>query len=328
MQLNVSTRQLRAFLALVETRNFTRAAAATHLSQPAYSALIRQLEEALAVRLFDRSTRHVNLTSEGFEFEQSARRVLAEFEAALGGMHERATRGRGRVSIALLPSQAADWLPAVLAGFRAAHPGIEFQVADVLSEACIEQVRSGHADFALAATRADTAELRAEPFCTDGFHLVCRRDHPLASVDRPRPKDVAAWPFIHLARTSSVRQYIDAATLPLVLPAVLEVDQLATVAGMVRAGLGISVVPALTLYQFRAPELMLKPLRWSGLTRHIYLVRRRDRGFSVAAQGFYEWVMARRPVVSAAPRAARKGSSGVSPCPASGTASASDRHGA
>ena len=293
--MNVSTRQLRAFIALLEARNFTRAAAASHLSQPAFSALIGQLEQSLGVRLFDRSTRHVELTAEGQEFDLAARRVLGEFDAAVNGMHERAARQRGRISVALLPSLAADWLPTVLAGFRAEHPGIELQVADVLSEPCIERVRSGQADFALAATRADTPDLRAEAFCSDDFHLVCRSDHPLATQRQLRPKDLAAWPFIHLSRTSSVRQYIDAATLPQALPSVLEVDQLATVAGMVRAGLGISVVPALTLYQFRSPELAIRPLRWPGLTRQIFLVRRRDRGFSIAAQGFYDWVMARRP---------------------------------
>lgn len=306
MQMNVSTRQLRAFLALVRHRNFTRAAVETNLSQPAYSALIRQLEEAVQVRLFDRNTRHVELTPEGIEFEVSARRVLDEFEAAMSGMHERSTRRRGRVAIALLPSLAADWLPGVLAGFNAVHPGIELEVADVLSEACIEHVRSGQYDFALAATRANTAELRAEPFCSDEFHLVCRRDHPAAKLDNPRAKDLAAWPFIHLSRTSSVRQYIDAATLPRVLPPMLEVDQLATVAGMVRAGLGVSVVPALTLYQFRQPELAIKPLRWPGLTRHIYLVRRRDRRLSVAAEDFYQWVMARRPGATAARRQSKQ----------------------
>lgn len=293
--MNVSTKHLRAFLALVETRNFTRAAASVNLSQPAFSALIRQLEEVLTVRLFDRSTRQVDLTPEGAEFEVSSRRVLGEFQAAVSGMHERATRQRGRVAIALLPSLAADWLPAVLAGFRAKHTGIELSIADVLSEPCIELVRNGQSDFALAATRANTAELRAEPFCSDDFHLVCRKDHPLAKVDKPRPKDLAGFPFIHLSRTSSVRQYIDAATLPQALPSVLEVDQLATVAGMVRAGIGISVVPALTLYQFRIPELTIKPVRWPGLTRRIYLVRRRDRSFSIAAQGLYEWVMEHRP---------------------------------
>ncbi|MEO8806710.1 MAG: LysR family transcriptional regulator [Burkholderiaceae bacterium] len=306
--MNISTRQLRAFIALAEGRNFTRAASVCHLSQSAFSALIRQLEESLEVRLFDRNTRHVELTAEGQEFEVSARRVLAEFEAAMSGMHARATLQRGRVSIALLPSLAADWLPDVLAGFREANPGIDLEVADVLSEPCIERVRNGQADFALAATRANTPELRAEPFCSDGFHLVCRKDHPLAVHPNPRPRDVAAWPFIHLSRTSSVRQYIDAATLPQALPAVLEVEQLATVAGMVSAGLGISVVPSLTLYQFRSPELVIRPLKWPGLTRQIYLVRKRDGGFSTAAESFYEWTMARRPqpIGSDRPRQAKR----------------------
>lgn len=295
--MNVSTRQLRAFVELAQERNFTRAAAACSLSQPAFSALIRQLEEAVGARLFDRTTRNVELSAEGQEFRSGAQRVLGELEATLTALRERVERQRGRVSIALLPSLAADWLPQVLAGFRAEYPGIQTEVADVLSEPCIEHVRSGHADFALAAVRADTSELRAEPFCSDDFHLVCRKDHPLAKLADPKPRDVAAWPFIHLSRTSSVRQYIDAATHPQPLRTVLEVDQLATVSGMVRAGLGISIVPALTLYQFKADGLAIRPIRWSGLTRRIYLVRRRDRSLSVAGQALYEWVKARRPEV-------------------------------
>lgn len=300
--MNIGTRQLRAFMALVAAQNFTRAAAASHLSQPAFSALIRQLEEGLGVKLFDRNTRHVALTAEGLAFQLSAQRVLDEVDAALAGLQDRAARRRGRVAVALLPSLAADWLPSVLAGFHAQHPGIEVQVADVLSEACIARVQSGQADFALAATRADTPELRAELFCSDDFHLVCPLGHPLARAAELRPRDLAAWPFVHLSRTSSVRQYIDAATHPQTLPAVLEVDQLATVAGMVRAGLGISVVPALALYQFRSPELVVRPLSWPGLLRRLYLVRRRERSLSVAAQGLYDWVMARRPASAAAPR--------------------------
>jgi DNA-binding transcriptional LysR family regulator len=297
MQMNMSTRQLHAFLTLARECNFTRAAAASHLSQPAFSALIRQLEDTLGVSLFHRTTRHVELTTEGRSFEASARRVLEDVDAALSDMHALAGHKRGRVSIALLPSLAADWLPKVLADFRVKRPGIEIQVADVLSELCVERVRSGQSDFALASTRVDTPELRAEPFCSDDFYLVCRSDHALAKAKTVRPKDLVAWPFIHLSRTSSVRQYIDAATHPQMIPSVLEVDQLATVSGMVRAGLGISVVPALTLYQFRAPGLLTRAVRWPGLTRHIYLVRRRDRSLSIAAQDFYEWVVSRKPSV-------------------------------
>lgn len=304
--MNLSTRHLHAFMALTRECNFTRAAAVSHLSQPAFSALIRQLEDTVGVRLFHRNTRHVELTAEGTAFEVSARRLLDDIDAALGDMHALAAHKRGRVSIALLPSLAADWLPGVLGEFRARHPGIEFEVADVLSEPCIERVRTGQADFALAALRVDTTELRAEPFCSDGFHLVCQADHPLRQARTVRPKDVAAWPFIHLSRTSSVRQYIDAAVHPQMLPAVLEVDQLATVAGMVRAGLGISIIPALTLYQFRGPGVVTRPIRWPGLRRQIFLVRRRDRDLSIAAQRFYEWAMARRPNPTPGPTEARR----------------------
>jgi DNA-binding transcriptional LysR family regulator len=300
MQINLSTRQLRAFAALADERSFTRAAAACHLSQPAFSALVKQLEDALGIKLFDRNTRSVELTAEGAEFDLSARRLLADFGTALAGINDRAAKRRGRASVALLPSLAADWLPAVLASFHAAYPGIELQVSDVLSEACIESVRSGRSDFALAAIRADTPELMAEPFCADDFYLVCRADHELASATNIRPRDVAAHPFVHLSRTSSVRQYIDAATHPKTLPSILEVDQLATVSGMIRAGLGVSVVPALTLYQFAGRDLVAKPLRWSGLKRRIYLVRRRDRSLSIAAQGLHDWLVARAPISPAA----------------------------
>ena len=316
MQMNVSTRQLRAFVTLAEQRSFTRAAALTHLSQPAFSALIRSLEEAIGQRLFDRSTRHVDVTIEGREFEVAARRVLAEVEAAFETARDFDARRRGRVSVALLPSLAAGWLPPVLAEFRAQHPGIELQVADVLSEGCIEQVRSGQADFAIAAIRVDTPELRAELFCTDRFHLVCPRDHPLAAAPSLRPRDLAPYPFIHLARTSSVRQYLDAAVHPLQMRTLLELDQLSTVMGMVRAGLGISVVPSLTLFHFRDPEVAVRMLDWPGLTRRLYLVRRRDRSLSLAADSLYRLLLQHKPLVDPAPvarqrRAARSGGASV-----------------
>ena len=298
--MNISTRQIDAFLALAAQRSFTRAAAQCHLSQPAFSALIRALEDDLGLRLFDRSTRHVSLTAEGDNFLQAARRIRAEVDAALATMHDAATLRRGRVAMALLPSLAAGWLPGVLARFHRIHPGVELDVADVLSEPCIERVATGKADFALAAIRADTPELQAEPFCSDGFHLVCGASHPLAL--RPLPatgaaqlRALAAWPFIHLARHSSVRQYLEAAFHPQTMQTLLEVEQLATVMGLVRAGLGISVVPTLALFHFGQPGLVTRPLALPGLTRRIYLVRRRDRGLSVAAQALYTLVMQQRP---------------------------------
>jgi LysR family carnitine catabolism transcriptional activator len=304
-----SLRQLRAYSILLHERNFTRAAAAMHLSQPAFSALIGGLEEALGVRLFDRSKRHVAPTVEGADFEAAAHRVLVEFDTAIAGVNDRAALRRGRVSLALLPSLAAGWLPDVLARYRARYPGITVDVADVLSEPCIERVMTMRADFALAAVRAETPELQAEVFCADDFHLVCRADHPLAKAAAIKLRDLAAWPFIHLSRTSSVRQYLDAAFHPQAMDTVMEVDQLATVMGMVRAGLGISVVPALALFHFVQPEIATRPVRLPGLARRIYLVRRRDRSLSFAAQALHDLALEHRPAPAATAlrRAPRRG---------------------
>ncbi|NUZ04710.1 LysR family transcriptional regulator [Piscinibacter koreensis] len=306
-----SIRQFRAFVLLIDERNFTRAASAMHLSQPAYSALIGALEADLGVRLFDRSKRHVELTPEGAELEGPARRALLEFDSAVASVHDRASLRRGRVSIALLPSLAANWLPDLLMRYRNAHPGISVDVFDVLSEGCIDHVLSGRADFALAATRAETPDLQAELFCADDSHLVCRADHPLASIEALRLRDLVPYPFIHMSRTSSVRQYLDAAFHPQSMRTVMEVDQLSTVTGMVRAGLGISVVPALALFHFDHPEIVTRPLSMPGLQRRIYVVRRRDRSLSAAAQRLHDLALEMRPGTASkqprrAPRAARR----------------------
>jgi len=290
-QPNLSLRQLRAFLALADQRSFTQAAATCHLSQPAFSALIRTLEAELNTRLFDRDTRSVELTAEGRLFAESARRLVGDFGAALSDLSDHVERRKGRVHIAALPSLAAGWLPGVFAEFRKAWPGIELNLSDLLSDACVDLVRSGKADFALASTGVSHAGLSTRLVCTDRFYLVCRKDHPLATEASPTLKKLAPYPFIHMSRNSSVRQALEAALHPQQANTMLEVDQLATAAGMVEAGLGISVVPALTLFHFERKTLVTRPLAASGLTRKIYLVRRQEGSLSAAAQALHDLVI-------------------------------------
>jgi len=299
----VTTRQLEAFVNLVELRSFTRAASTIHLSQPAFSALIRGLEQALGARLFDRTTRTVELTAEGEVFAESAQRLLRDAEQAIGDVQDHAARKRGRVSVAVLPSLAAHWLPPLLARFHALHPGIQLEVADVLSEACIKRVESGQADFALASTRSESPALRTEPFCTDDFHVVCATGHPLADRKRLKLSDLNQHPIIQLASSSSVRQNVDAALYPRKLTTMMELDQLSTVAGMVKAGLGLSVVPTLTLFHFDAPGLVTIALNAPGLKRQIFMVRRRDRVLSTAARALYDLVLAAKPNLAPANKA-------------------------
>jgi DNA-binding transcriptional LysR family regulator len=108
-------------------------------------------------------------------------------------------------------------------------------------------------------------------------------------------KDLAEYPFVHLARTSSVRQHLDAAMHPLQMRTLVEVEQLSTVTALIEAGLGITVVPALTLFHFDRPGLVVRPLKLPNLMRRIYLVRRRGHSLPAAASGLRELMLARRP---------------------------------
>lgn len=290
---NLSTRQLRAFVALAEQRSFTRAAAVSHLSQPAFSALIRTLEDELHTRLFDRDTRSVQLTAEGRLFETSARQLLGDIDAAVHDLGDHVERRKGRVHVAALPSLAAGWLPAIFAEFGKTWPGIELKLSDLLSDPCIDLVRSNKADFALAATGTSQAGLDVQLLCSDKFFLVCRKDHPLAGEKMLTLKKLVPYPFIHMSRNSSVRQALDAALHPLQTQTLLEVEQLATVTGMVEAGLGISVVPALTLFHFERKSLVTRPLAMANLTRKIYVVRRQQGSLSVAAQALHDLIVLR-----------------------------------
>lgn len=286
--MNLSAKHLRAFVALATHRNFTRAARACHLSQSAFSALVQTLEEQAGCRLFERTTRHVELSVDGRRFEETARRLLADFEAAFADLRDHAERRKGRVAIAALPSLAAGDLPPLLAGFHRRYPGITLELFDQLADGCIALVRQGRADFALAPAPVQDADLSIEPLVRDSFHLVCPAGHPLAAHRRVTPQQLVGQPFIQLSRTSSVRQHLDAALHPLRMHGMMEVEHLATVAALVEAGLGISVVPELALFQFRSPGLSVRPLQLPSLVREVCLIRLAERGDSVAAGAMIE----------------------------------------
>ena len=293
--MNLTTRQLKASLTLAEECNFTRAAQRSHLTQPAFSSLIQSLEEALGVRLFDRSTRRVELTPEGRHFMRSAPRLVNDLESLVGEMREFESKQRGKVAVAALPSLAAGWLPRIYARFAQAYPGVELSLHDALLEPCLLKVKEGEVDIALAAKGSDMSGLHAEPLCEDRFYLVCRRDHSLTRVQAVQLTMLEGEGVIHLGRGSSIRQSLTAQTGLEKLRTTLEVDHLATVTGLILAGLGVSLVPGMTLFHFRHPDLRILPLAAdSDIRRRLYLVTRANRSLSQAAAAFYELLLDER----------------------------------
>lgn len=291
MATNISTKLLYAFVALEESRHFTRAAERCHTSQPAFSAMIRKLEEAAGTRLFERDTRNVTLTPEGELFSEVARSLIADIEAAFDDMADYVARRRGRVSIAALPSLAARALPTVIAEYRRLYPGVAVSLHDALSDQCLALLRQRKADLVLTAPGPSFHEFDARVLGSDPFYLVCRHDHPLAKKRRIRPADLAGHDIVHLAKSSSVRQYVDILLREVAaVHSGFEVEHLATVAGLVERGLGVSLVPELTLFQFRLLDLAAIPLAPQEQARPILVVTRKDETLSIAAQGMLELI--------------------------------------
>ncbi|HWK70177.1 LysR family transcriptional regulator [Pollutimonas sp. M17] len=299
--MNLSSRQLRAFVALAQERHFTKAAERCHTTQPAFSALIKALEDAAGARLFDRTTRRVELTPEGRLFNESALRLLNDLDGVMQDIHDHVAKRKGRVAVAALPSLAAGWLPGIYAQFLERYPGVELQLHDALLEPCLDMVRRGSADMAVAAKGRDMAGLSAEPLCEDYFHLVCRNDHPLAGRAAVHLRELKGSSIIQLGKGSSIRQSLSRNTVFGGLNTFLEVDHLATVTGLVAAGLGVSLVPSMTLFQFRHPDIAVIPLAGkSRLKRSLYLIRRSEKSLSSAARAFYELLQERRGSVPGA----------------------------
>ena len=279
--INLSSRDLDAFLALAHAQHFTRAAERCHLSQSAFSQKIARIEQVAGVALFERSTRHVTLTPEGEVFAQEVTRIQQDLQHALSHLNELATRRIGKVAVAALPSVAAVWMPGVIARYREANPNVRIELFDTLADGGLALLREGRVDMFITAggdlREFDVTELMKEP-----FHLVCHPSHRLAGKRSVTLAQLKGEEMIHLARSSSVRQHLEAAGAQ-ALPNSLEVEHLATVAALVAEGLGVSIVPELTLFHFEHAGLAVVPVRDAELRRPIMLARRKGKALSVAA---------------------------------------------
>jgi DNA-binding transcriptional LysR family regulator len=288
--MHISIKQLRAFMALCKHRNFTLAAQSIHLSQPAFSSLITSLELETELRLFSRNTRHVHMTPDGEAFVDIAKHLLEHYDDSIRQIRAQAKGERGRVSVAVLPSIAVCWLPTILKTYQQHCPDIRVELMDVESERCLQAVSDGRADFALTAYSPERTDLKSQVLYSENMFLICHKDHPLARQESVRECDLKGHPFLHFAPNTSIRQCI--AKIPVdVAPYAFEVQQLTTMLGLIAAGMGVTLAPQLTLYQFHHRDIAIRPFSGSPISRQIHLVARKKQPLSVAANTFLEHIL-------------------------------------
>jgi DNA-binding transcriptional LysR family regulator len=290
MAINFDLNDLLAFRAVAELSSFRKAAEQLHLSQPAFSRRIDKLEQALGVRLLERTTRRVSLTAVGRDFERKVRELLDDLDATLLGIRGVAATRMGEVTIACVPSTVYYYLSEVLRRYHEQCPKVRVKVLDAGANDALASVSRGEADFGLNFVGAQEGELEFKPLVEERFVAACRRDHALAKQRRVTWAQLGEYDYISVGRSSGNRVLLDQALagLPNRPLAIYEAQHVTTTLGLVEAGLGVAAVPSMAMPGRDHPLLVSVPLIDPVVTRKVGLIRRRGRSLSPAAQQLYD----------------------------------------
>lgn len=287
--MNLSGRLIDAFLELQTTGSFTVAAQRCHVTPSALSQMIGRLEEQVGVRLFDRTTRKAVLTPEGEVFARGAAKVAAEMAAVLAELRDRADRSSGHVELAGPPSLCASWLPEQMAEYRSRHPNIVLRLHDTYSDDCLARVAASQVDFGINSRTGNEHEIESHPLMREPMFLLCRKDDPLTAYSQISLSQLAGRDVSHIVRAGSVWQQMQPVLSEVGVRHVgQEVAQLGTLAGLVEFGFGIGIVPLFAVPLCARTALTTLPIQDPTAVRPMYLIRRRGRTLSIAAQGLWD----------------------------------------
>lgn len=235
-------RQLSYFVAAAEECHFTRAAKRLHIAQSGLSAAVRSLERELGAALFVRNTRQVRLTAAGVALLAEARRTLAASAACVDAVAAVQGLLRGSLAIGSLQCLHVVHLPSVLAGFLAAHPGLDIELRQGGSGELTSLVARGKLDVAFVSRPAVAPdEVAVTSLATEPLVLALAPDHPLARAGRVPVAALAAERFVDFAPDWGTRDLVDSVVGA--RRVALEVTDVHSLLDLVACGLGVALVP-------------------------------------------------------------------------------------
>ncbi len=297
MPINLSARHLRAFIAVADAQSFTKAAEVLHVTQPSLSATIRQFEDFLGARLFERHTKMVRLTGVGESYLGVAQRLLSEMESSVDVVRDLVEKRKGHLHIASLPSVAAGFLAKELSQYRNRFPNIGISLKDGLNQPTLELVRRGDVDLGFVHLDHPLDDLQSELLYQEHYSLICKPDHPLAGEGPITWSEITDFPFIQVAQGSSTHEVTAQAFADIghVLRNKIETNMVSTAIGMVAEGFGVTALPAKGFRYLVGPhELVVRPLTSPTAYQRIHMAVREKRWLSPAAEAFYDQIIAAR----------------------------------
>ncbi|MFK0310082.1 transcriptional regulator CynR [Pseudomonas sp. NPDC090233] len=202
-------RHIQYFLAVAEHHSFTRAAAAMHVSQPALSQQVKQLEESLGAQLFDRSGRTTRLTDAGEVYLQYARRASQELQEAKRAIHDVSDLSRGSLRVAVTPTFTSYLIGPLVEAFHSRYPGIILNVREISQERMETLLLADELDMGIAFEQAHAQDIEAVPLLVETLALVVSRTHPLAQKQSVGLQTLSAESLVLLSGEFATREQID-----------------------------------------------------------------------------------------------------------------------
>jgi LysR family transcriptional regulator, hydrogen peroxide-inducible genes activator len=298
--------QLRYFVAVAETGNFTRASERSHVAQPSLSQQIIKLETEVGHKLFHRLGRKAVLTEAGTAFLERAKRILFEVENAAKELGDHPSLGR-RITIGAVQTVMPYLITPLLGALRESHPNLLVDAHEDFRANLVRAVVEGDLDLAVVPLPVKEHRVAVEPLLTEPLLLVVGKRHPIASRTSISVADLAGETFVSLGDSSSLATQIraffgDQKFQPRIG---YRCAQVATLKQFIASGLGISLLPELARQPADRDTLTYLRLTGSEPTRELVVIRHLQRYQSRGAEQFLarlrEAVKAAEPAAATSP---------------------------
>ena len=284
-------RKLEIFVRVAELKNFSQAAHSLHMAQPAVSIAVRKLEESLGVALFDRSGRRVELTAEGVNLLQRAKLVLREVEELKRSTSAMSGLLVGELDIACPSMLATHFLPDLLTGFLAEHPGLTASVTQAGTSRVEQMLLEDEIEIGVTSAESSphSAELELLPLVKEQMVLCVAQNHPWAKRRQLRIEDLQGIPMVVYESGYFIRSKLDqlCAERGVTPDFRMQSNFLPLLVSMVKQGLGCTV--GLKIMAQQEPGIVGVPLA-PRVPVPMALGKRRGRTISRANQAFLDWV--------------------------------------
>ena len=298
---HVTLRQLKVFESVARHLSFSRAAEELHLTQPAVSMQVKQLEEQAGLPLTEMIGKKVYLTEAGEEVARQARRVAQQVREAAEALDAiKGVRG-GRLSIGVI-STAKYFAPRLLAEFRRRQPGVELDLRVNNRETVVRQLTDNEIDLAIMGQPPQEFTTVAEAFADHPLVIVAAPDHPLVKVKQIAPSLLAEETFIIResgsgTRATMERFFVDVGVTP---KHTMEMVGNETIKQSVMAGLGLAFISAHTVtLECEVGRMVRLPVTGTPVMRRWFVVHRAEKELLPVAETFRAFLLAEAPALMA-----------------------------